>query len=670
MNSSSVLVSSKDASERQQGAPSRIGPPTFVSPQQVLLVALWCGLVAGLLEIGMIVLKAHTFGRDRFYQMSRDFVWMIPLGNLMLFLGLGLILAITTWCLRRRGAWLSTRILNALTLLPAVLVAESRIYPVAWLIVTLAVAVRLVPIFERHSGEFRRFVYLTLPVLACVVAIILFAVFVPDRLRARHEAARPLPPTDSPNVLLIVLDTVRADHLSLYGYPHPTAPNLARLAQRGIRFDQARATSPWTLPSHASIFTGRWFHELSTDSAIPLDATYPTLAEFLGSRGYATAGFVANTRYCAYDSGLARGFTHYEDYYTPQLTGLRMAKLVDPALYALRRVTNHFLWKFGGGPEKKTATLINRQFLSWLSTRPEPKRPFFVFLNYFDAHDPYVLPEDNDWLMGEKPHGQTELRLLDQWYDWLSGDQRALSEDELNVIRNAYDNSLAYLDHQLGRLFDELERHAALDRTLVIITADHGEGIGEHGLHHHGFSLYQPEIHVPLIVIPPSRRPVCQVIDSEPVSIRDLPATIADLLGLQDQSPFPGPSLARYWRDGESALLPNVDHPVLSEAKRLEYESVSGQHSPRRRGPVVSLAKHDYVYIINEGDGQEEFYNVRNDPGELNNLIDSGEGQSVLAHLRESLVQFESGFSPVFRGRATSAHGRVSSTSPLPIARQ
>ena len=111
--------------------------------------------------------------------------------------------------------------------------------------------------------------------------------------------------------LLIVLDTVAAGHLSLHGYERPTSTTLVELAERGIRFDAAQATSSWTLPSHATMFTGRWLHELSVGWLHPLDRAWPTLAEFLGARGYATAGFIANTAYCASDSGLDRGFTRY-----------------------------------------------------------------------------------------------------------------------------------------------------------------------------------------------------------------------------------------------------------------------------------------------------------------------------------------------------------------------
>jgi arylsulfatase A-like enzyme len=214
-----------------------------------------------------------------------------------------------------------------------------------------------------------------------------------------RETGRPLPPAGAPNVLLIVLDTVRADHLSVYGYPRGTTPTLERLAARGIRFDEARAPAPWTLASHASFFTGRWPHELGVQWLTPWQGNFPTLAEYLGARGYATAGFVANAGYCSYETGLARGFTHYEDYVLARLGSLRTAGLVDAAvktfgeltlpldqgrLHSPRDVVGD--WFFSG--ERKRAEQINRDFLDWFARRREPGRPVFVFLNYLDTHTP------------------------------------------------------------------------------------------------------------------------------------------------------------------------------------------------------------------------------------------------------------------------------------------
>ena len=203
--------------------------------------------------------------------------------------------------------------------------------------------------------------------------------------------------------MLIVLDTVRADHLSLHGYERPTTPVLEQFARNAIRFDQARATAPWTLPSHASMFTGHWPHEVGDRWMTPLRNSFPTLAEYLGDHGYSTAGFVANVGYCSQESGLAHGFTHYEDYVLEKLAPLRTSGLIENVtdsitgliptlnLTALLPLQHLIIDWFEIG-KRKNARSINHAFLGWLSHRRESDRPFFAFLNYFDAHDPYALP--------------------------------------------------------------------------------------------------------------------------------------------------------------------------------------------------------------------------------------------------------------------------------------
>ena len=251
---------------------------------------------------------------------------------MMLFLAAGPCLAIASKFWPRGGAWLCTRLICFWAILPILMVSSPKIYPYAWVILALGLAWRLAQVVERHASTARRWQLLSFPALLGVVAISAGFVFGGDRLKERDERSRRLPPGDSPNVVLIVLDTVRADRLSLYGYERRTSPNLERLARRGIRFDQARATAPWTLPSHASLFTGRLPHELGVQWGTPLENRFTTLAEYLGSRGYATAGFVANTLFCSFDTGLDRGFTHYEDYVLEGLSPFRTAWLVDHAL--------------------------------------------------------------------------------------------------------------------------------------------------------------------------------------------------------------------------------------------------------------------------------------------------------------------------------------------------
>jgi glucan phosphoethanolaminetransferase (alkaline phosphatase superfamily) len=264
-------------------------PPHPIADRSGLLALLglsaWCGLVAGLLEVAAIVLRKRLVDPDQLYGLSRHFVWMIPLIDLGLFLALGGLgwMAARAW--PRRGRRLVGRILGALTILPALLVAFPRIYSLAWLVVALGAATRLAPLAERHPRGLRRLARATSPAALAIALALAASPWVGDRIRRAREAARPLPPPGSANVLLIVLDTVAAGHLSLHGYHRPTSPTLAEVAERGIRFDAARSACSWTLPSHATMFTGRWMHELSAGWITPLDGARPTLAEYLGSRG-------------------------------------------------------------------------------------------------------------------------------------------------------------------------------------------------------------------------------------------------------------------------------------------------------------------------------------------------------------------------------------------------
>ncbi len=302
----------------------------------LLLLSACCGLYAGLLEVATIVLRKRWFDFDHFYRMTHQFVWLIPLSNLVVFLALGCLGAFLTLIWPHGGRRLFARVLCALFPVPALLVAFPQIYSLAWLIVGIGIATQVVPILERRGARFRRLVVFGLPAAIVIVVMLAAASPLANRRAQLRENARPLPPPESPNVLLVVLDTVAAGHLSLHGYDRATCPSLVELAGQAVRFDSARATSSWTLPSHASMFTGRWVHELSAGWFTPLDPTYPTVAEVLSRRGYATAGFVANTGYCGTETGLARGFTRYEDYIFPELTALKNAALVDRNVQGLR----------------------------------------------------------------------------------------------------------------------------------------------------------------------------------------------------------------------------------------------------------------------------------------------------------------------------------------------
>ncbi len=646
-------MSRTTAPEPTAAAPRSARPragPRPLGPRDVLWLSAWCGLAGGLLEVGLKVLCRNISPPNHLYQASRHFVWSAPLTYLLMFLAMGLFLAAVTRLLPRRGGWLSRRLIVAGAILPGLIVVGPRVYAEAWMVLALGVATRLVPLLERHASGVRRWLPRSFAGLVGLVLVLAAWVFAADWIKVRREAGRPLPPADSPNVLLIVMDTVRADHMSLYGYSRATTPRLQQFAKQGILFRKVRATAPWTLPSHASLLTGRWPHELGVEWMTPLRGTFPTLAEYLGSHGYATAGFVANTLFCSYDTGLDRGFTHYEDYELGPLAALRTALVVDLAFKAAFRPALEFGPSFDAGPfrpvkdalmglilarDRVSARAINLKFVDWLARRRDPRRPFFAFLNYYDAHAPYIPPTIAGHPFGLRPRTLDDAKVLDAWIDQ---NKLELPVYFQALARDAYDNCLAYLDGQLGELFEELERRGELDRTWVIVTSDHGEGFGEHDLFDHGESLYRTEIGVPLFIVAPARGRPRGVVNGL-VSLRNLPATIVELVGLEADSPFPGPSLAALWRRPSPDPGPVRIDDVLSELTGPNPSDPNQGRSPARRGPLISLAEGDYVYIRNEGDGAEELFDERDDPGELRNRAGVEGLRPVLERFRERVKQ-------------------------------
>ncbi len=188
-------------------------------------------------------------------------------------------------------------------------------------------------------------------------------------------------------------------------------------------------------------------------------------------------------------------------------------------------------------------------------------------------------------------------------------------------------------------MIDELERRAILERTWVIISSDHGESFGEHtGVFRHGMSLYQTERHVPLVIIPPSGHPSERVV-TETVSLRDLAATIVDLLDLEAGSPFPGNSLARFWKRSSSAATADSAAPdqALSELVPLDPFDTTPEHVGKRRWPLAAVTEGDWTYIRREGDVREELFHLANDAEESRNLADDPALQPTLQQLRGTL---------------------------------
>jgi arylsulfatase A-like enzyme len=596
-----------------------------------------------LLEVLARKLGTAIHPAGRLDMLSRHFVWAGPLSNLVFLLVIGAIGALGVRIWPRALGWFGPRVLCALTILPALMVAVPSIYPQAWMLLAFGIAVQLVPRLARSMRRPGRWLLLSFSVMVIAVTGLAAALFASDWAKDLHARSRPMPPQGTPNVLLVVLDTVRADHLSLYGYHRPTTPNIDRLAARGIRFDEVRASAPWTLASHATMFTGRWPHELGAQWVTPLSARGPvTLAEYLGSHGYRTAGFVGNVGYCSYATRLDRGFVYYEDYVLPRLAALRTAGLVEYAIRTFIRWTD----EIESGPiralriavfqcfdvdQRKHAGSVNRSFIDWLSRSLAPRRPFFAFLNYIDAHAAYTPPPGAIHRFGSYPKTNDQKWIVYQ--RWPELDKSLLRKDLIDLACDAYDDCLGYVDDQIGWLVGELARRGELDRTMLIITSDHGEGFGEHDLFDHGESLYRTEIRVPLVIVPPGGWDAPAAI-RQTVSLRDLPATIVELVGLAQGSPFPGSSLVSVGRDQSPSVGPGRDDLVLSELPAPNPANPNAGRSPAYRGPLISIAEGDFVYIRNEKDGEEQLFDIRDDPRELTSRAQNDKFRATREHFR------------------------------------
>lgn len=599
-------------------------------PWAAFATAIWFGLVVGLIELGLtLALKPLRDPSPGFFRMNRHIVWTIPTVSLAVFGLCGLAGALIVRFRPRSGVRLVGGLYGGLAVL-VLLLSVQRLYVWACLILACGLACRLAARFEAALPRLRRVVRLSLPVLAVVTLGLVATSLGGHVLRERWAMELLLPVTsnapNAPNVVLLVLDTVRADRLSLYGYGRDTTPNLSRLARRGVRFEHARSTAPWTLPSHCTMMTGLYPHQFSAGLHGPLDDANPTLAEFLAGNGYATAGFVANTTYCGGETGLSRGFAHYEDHDLSPWGILCSTALGKRVIAHAVGLVRDPLGENGKADMRKDAARINRDMLAWIDRQGD--RPFFVFANYFDAHNPYLPPASFQRHFGVKPETSADFTTLDRWFIL---DKKSLTPRDVRLVNDAYDDCIASLDEQLGRLFDALDQRGRLDDTLVIVTADHGEHFGEHELYGHASSLYDQEIHVPLLAVLPGGAHAGRSV-AAPVSLRDLPATVVDLLGLGRTSPFPGGSLARFLdpaaETDEGPSLAEVDAPVKAAPNQ--------GRSPVFRGPMKALAFGSEVYIRN-GDGVEEVFDVAVDPSQTRNLIDSPAVQDKLPSYRATL---------------------------------
>ena len=622
--------------------------PGFLS---LLVLAAWCGLVAGLLEVGTIMIRKQFFDPDRLYKLSRHFVWLIPLVNFGIFLALGLLgcSIIVLWPSRVVDGW-SIAASGAMTVLPLLLVAFPRIYTLACIVVALGMAARLVPFIERNGRTLRKLVRVTLPIAATVVVSLAATIWIGDRIKQSRASARPVPPRGVPE------RAPPGDGHRCRAPPGPfwlrprhqhdlertrRARDSALIRLAPPRPGHCHLTPPCSLVDGCTSFPSaglrrsigripRWRSSLGDGATRPLDSS-PTRSIALPIP----------------DSPAA--FTRYQDYSFPELTALKTAVLVSRALEGFQTIayfTEDWLESARLMPyveqrlapldtDRKGASAVNRELLAWLDAQRPARAPLFAFLNYFDAHFPYQLQPGRVHRFGVEPTDNYQRILIQHWWEL---DKSTLSPEGVAFANDAYDDCIADLDEQLGKLIDELDRRGVLEQTWLIITSDHGESFGEHaGIFCHGKSLYESELHVPLLFIPPGGNATPQAV-KEPVSLRDLAATIVDLTGQQAGAPFPGTSLARLWKPRAQVVgdQPGIASPALAEVVPNDVLNRDAWGVPKQLPPLGALKDEDWSYIRREGDAGDELFHLRRDPREQHNLAADPSAQLTLKQMRSA----------------------------------
>jgi arylsulfatase A-like enzyme len=462
---------------------------------------------------------------------------------------------------------------------------------------------------------------------AVLVCITLWLDAAPGVPPARAMAT---PRNGRPNVLLIVLDTVRADHLSLYGYERRTSPNLEAWAKEGVLFRNAISASDITLSTHGSLFTGLYpsWHGarlVPQHDPEPLNPSFHTLAEILFENGYTTMAMLANCAYLRPVFNLNQGFQVY-DVRTP-ISGIHNGRagylrdFVQPAL--TRLLSTEELYR-----AYRRADQITGDGLRIFRAMRERQEPFFLNLNYMDAHDPYIPPPPyRDLFPGRNPaFSPGRVRQLHSELARL--ERPSTLAADLTHITSQYDGAIAYMDAEIKRLLDGLKQAGLYDNTLVIVTSDHGEAIGERSALGHPASVHQELVRVPLLIKYPRSTGVAEgrQVDS-PVNSVDVLPTVLDVAGIRLTPDHQGESLR--------TLNPAEDRVVFSESFPDNLSQL------RRRTDVVQRA----IYqgnrkLIVSSTGQAELYNLSQDPTETRNLYGLDDPAArLLNSVMESWIQ-------------------------------
>lgn len=479
----------------------------------------------------------------------------------------------------------------------------------------------------------------------------------------------------APDILFIILDTLRRDRVSAYGDSNATTPALDAFAENATLFERAVAPAQWTVPSHASMFTGVYpsTHQV-TQANHKLSGSYPTLAEILRVGGYKTVGFCNNPLVGVLDTGLTRGFDEFYNY-----AGAAVNRPQNVSKSAVRRAV---AGQWGRFATKVSNTFAHSDFLFRASLHPlltpiwtrsihykghtqnsvddlmgylqtqhadKNRKPLFTFLNLMGAHTPYRPPQEFI-----KQHAR------DIWDDkqayafmrqfnadaarWASPVSDPLSAFEQAVLDGFYTAEVAHQDAQLGRLLRYLENSGKLDNTMVIIAADHGEGHGDHLFFGHSFVVYQELVHVPLIIRAPNM-PNKRV--NTPVSTRRIFHTVLETANLTPPLAEDDPngdihalSLARATNgipDSEGGMAFAEAFPPNTLLNVIKHRNPAHVEHFRLKLVRRGVYRHDHK-LATVGDSVEALFNIAQDPHERHDV--ANENPHIAGQLHTYLHQF------------------------------
>jgi arylsulfatase A-like enzyme len=401
-----------------------------------------------------------------------------------------------------------------------------------------------------------------------------------------------------PNVLLIVLDTARADRFSCFGYERKTSPNIDAMALESVVYECAYSPSCWTLPSHASLFTGLYpIQAGATSETLHLPLSNTTVTEALKKTGYDTAAFVCNA-WVNMERGFAQGFTEF---------------------YEMWRHESEPDTTQGQSPKELTAT---KKVISWFERRKKAENPFFVFINLNCVHLPYCPPEPFlSRFAGNRGYYSEEVNrvgLVKSMWSYLAGELK-LSERDFHIMNDLYDGEVAFADRCVGQIIEQLRNLGILDETVVIVTSDHGENLGERGRIDHSLSMYETTLHIPLVIRYP-RRFRAGTRNSDLVSFVDIAPTILELCNVREGMEKLKPdkmSLAREDRPRRVFVVAGNERPLAGIALMKDRYSAFDTSTIDFRMRSIRTDSYKLIWNVERG---KELFDLRADPGELHDL--------------------------------------------------